>query len=254
MGTRVTGTFSFIAGYGAFLIFLGFFVWGLMLEAKRSLPVVYLLIAMGTVASFMNGGRAVVLPFLVTVAFGFMSYGSVGYKVKAAAVALLLGFLAVVYNVGGQFTFIERSYDAFFSRVKYGNDSGEASSRLTKTFDRSLNYSGQHAVAGAGLGATYQGSIAKWGRSPEIGHDFEEEPERVIIEGGYLLIILRILFFAYLIKQMAIPIYFSVPIMFYLFMFSALIFNTNQCTFAFLGLMLVDKMYYLKAKKQTGPH
>ncbi len=72
------------------------------------------------------------------------------------------------------------------------------------------------------------------------------------MEGGYFLFIVRLFLFGYVISRLRIPVYFSVPILFYIFMFSPLIFNTNQSTYAFFGLMMVDKMYYLRQKRVAG--
>lgn len=252
MGTRVVGTFSYIAGYGAFLVFFGMLVWALMVENRRRMPLIFAFVVIGLVSAFMNGGRAIVLPFLLTTVFGFISYGSVGNKVKGLAVLAVFGLLALVYEVGDKVTIVERSFNAFYSRVQYGNESGETAGRTFMTFKAVLDYGGRHPLFGAGLGATYQGAIAKWGRSPEISPRFEEEPERVIMEGGYFLFIIRLLMFVFVLTRLVVPVYFSGPFLFYLLMFSPLIFNTNQSTFAFFGLMLVDKMYFLKQREKGG--
>ena len=252
LGTRVTGTFSYITGYGAFLMFVGMLVWALLVEGTRPFWVILSLMAVGLVASFMNGGRSVVLPFLITLTFGFLAYGSMGDKIKAIVVAVFLGVIGLVYNLGDRLSVVEQAYAAFYGRVKYGNESGEASNRVTKTLLAVGDYNGRNPIFGAGLGATYQGAIAKWGRSPEVSAYFEEEPERVIMEGGYLLFIIRVLLFAYICKQLRIPAYFSIPLVLYVFIFSTLIFSTNHSIYTFLGLMVVDKMYFLREKKRAA--
>ncbi len=257
MGTRIIGTFSYITGYGAFLVFFGMLVWALMLENKRKLFVIYGLMVLGLVASFMNGSRSVVLPFVMATAFGFLNYGSAGNKIKAVALVACVAMLAVVFNVGEKLPFVEKAYEAFSGRVKHGQSSGESSDRVLLTFDALINYTGHSPAFGIGLGATYQGATSKWGGS-HLLPAYEAEQERVIIEGGYFLFIIRVMLLLYLMSQLRIPIYFSAPLLFYIFMFLQIVFNSNQCTYAFFGIMLVDKMYYLReknalAQSQTGP-
>ena len=227
------------------------FVWGLMVENKRTPLVIYGLTAIGLVSAFMNGSRSVVLPFIMAAVFGFLSYGSAGNKLKGIAMIALVAVLAMVYNVGGKMTFVKGAYDAFAGRVTQGQQSGESGDRILLTFEALIDYVGKYPGFGVGLGATYQGATAKWGASPLLPA-FEAEQERVIIEGGYFLLIIRILLLAYLISRLKIPLYFSLPILIYLFMFLQLIFNINQCTYAFFGIMLVDKIYYLKEKRAQG--
>ena len=251
MGTRVIGTFSYISGYGAFLFFFGMFVWGLMVENKRSPLVIYGLTAVGLVSAFMNGSRSVVLPFILAAVFGFLDYGTIGNKIKGILMIALVASLAMIYNVGGKMTFIKGAYDAFAGRVTHGQASGESGDRVLLTFEALIDYVGKYPGFGVGLGATYQGATAKWGASPLLPA-FEAEQERVIIEGGYFLLIIRILLLAFLLSRLKIPLYFSLPILIYLFMFLQLVFNINQCAYAFFGIMLVDKMYYLKEKRALG--
>lgn len=250
-GTRVIGTFSYISGYGAFMVFYGMYVWALMIENKRSLWLIYGLAVLGLVAAFMNGSRSVVLPFVLSVFFGFLNYGYLGTKLKVVAAIVLVAILAFVFDAGEKLDFIGNSYDAFSARVEAGQATGETSDRTKMTFDAVLNYNGNYPLFGVGLGATYQGAVAKWGTSPLVPVVYEAEPERVLIEGGYFLFIVRLLLMIYLIFQMKIPVYFSAPILFFLFMFSLLVFNINQPAYTFFGLMVVDKMYHLKEQKRA---
>lgn len=247
---RVIGTFSYISGYGAFLFFFGLFSWALLIEAKRPVIVIFGVAGMGLVSAFMNGSRMVVLPFALSLFFGFLDYGTFQQKIKAFTIMGLVIILTIVYDVNKQAAFVENAYNAFTNRVKIGQKSGEGSSRTFQVFAEIIDFRGNYPLLGVGLGATYQGAIAQWGQSLEIKSYgfFEEEPERIILEGGYFLLIVRMLLFIFLASQLKIPLIYSAPILFCIFFFTQLVFNTYQTTFTFLGIALLDKMYYLKTQ------
>ena len=251
---RVIGTFSYISGYGSFLFFFGLFIWALMVENKQYIVVIYGLAGMGIVSAFMNGSRAVVLPLILSVIFGFLNYGSMVQKVKAVTVIASLAGLFMLYDVGKQAVFIENAYNAFSNRVKAGQSQGEASHRAYDTFAEIVDFRGNNPLFGIGLGATYQGAISLWGRSPELKKYgfYEEEPERIILEGGFFLFLIRIGLFVFLIQRSEIPIIFSIPILFFLFFYTHLVFNTSQTAFTFLGIALLDKLYFLKKQEQES--
>jgi hypothetical protein len=252
---RVIGTFSYISGYSAFLFFFGLFAWALMAEGKRPIIVIYSVAGLGLISAFMNGSRMVVVTFILSLIFGFINYGSFVQKIKAIAVIVLLFLLSLIYDVGKQATFIENSYNAFTGRVETGRKTGESNSRTGQVFYQITHFRGDYPMFGLGLGSTYQGAIAQWGRSLQIkeyGY-FEEEPERVIIEGGFFLFIIRALLFIYLASQLKIPLLYSVPILFCIFFFSQLVFNTYQTSFTFLGIALLDKIYFLRNQIVEAP-
>ena len=250
MGVRVTATFSYIAGYGCYLYFVGLLLWALMIENKKPILVVLPLLAFSIISAFMNGSRGVMASFFLSVVIGLVSYGSFGNKIKVVAVVGLIFIIGSIYGLEKNFTVAERAFTAFYGRVKYGQTSGEAGGRTTKTFGAVTDFEGKYPIFGLGLGATYQGAVSKWGKSQQLIENgyYEEEPERILLEGGYALFIIRCLLFLYLASQLKIPLVYSVPVLFYLFFFTQMVFNSYQAAFTFLGLALIDKMYYLKTE------
>lgn len=247
-GVRVIATFSYISGFGSFLFFAGLFVWALMVEKKRAIPLILAVAGLGLVSSFMNGSRAVVLPYVVCLVFGFLSYGAIVQKIKSMAVIGCLLALAVVFNLGNKLAFVEKSFTSIAQRFTSGQATGEAASRTDGIFAETFDFSGKNPWFGLGLGATYQGATNKWGKSQELreyGY-YEEDPERVILEGGYVLLIVRISLFVLMAFRMKIPLFFSVPILIYMFFFTIFVFNAYQVAYVFFGLALLDKFYYLK--------
>ena len=248
-GVRVVGTFSYISGFGSYLFFAGLFVWAMMVEKKMRVLFILIITGMGLVASFMNGSRAVLVPYIMCAAFGFLSYGSISQKIKSIALVGALAVLSIVFNFGQKLTSIGKSFDSISERIVSGQQSGEANNRTAKIFEETFNFSGNYPLLGIGLGATYQGATNKWGKAQELIHYgyVEEEPGRILMEGGYLLLIVRTFLFVMIAIKMKIPIIFSAPILFYMFFFTIFMFNAYQIAYAFLGLTFLDKVYY----KQT---
>ena len=245
---RVSGTFSYIGGYAAFLYFFGFLVWALLIENKRNLLLLLLLSTLCLVCAFMNGSRTTTLMVAVCIGIGFMSYGTFTNKLRVLFVVPVLLILASVYNLDTKLSTVVAAYDAFTGRVESGVRSGESNNRIFETVIEIGDFKSENTFFGLGLGATYQGATQTWGKSPYVTAYgfFEEEPERILLEGGYALLLIRALLFIWLIKLLKIPKYLSIPIMIYLFFFAQMVSSTFQSTFTFLGIALLDKMYYLK--------
>lgn len=252
---RVSGTFSYIGGYAAFLYFFGFFVWALMVENKRNLLMILFLTGFCLLGAFMNGSRTTTLAVGTFVIFGFISYGTFLNKIRILALIPILIVLASIYNAAEKMPSFGVAYDAFMGRVEMGNKTGESSSRAYETIYESLVFDSANPLFGLGLGATYQGATMTWGTShyvKEYGF-YEEEPERILLEGGYLLFIIRALLFALMIKQLKIPLILSIPVMVYMFFFAQMVSSTFQSAFTLWGILILDKMYYLKSK-DTAPY
>ncbi len=249
MMVRVIGTFSYIGGFGGFIFFAGLLVWSLMVENKRAVYLIYGLAFAGLLSGFMNGSRSAVLPYLLFVGIGSLTFGSTSTKIKIFWVIAIAIFVGSVYNIGQQFPIMERAFDAFTGRVSTGSQNGEDSHRTIATFNEVTGFRGEYPLFGVGLGATYQGAIASWGKSQEVKEYgfYEEEPERILLEGGYFLLFLRGGLFIYFMMKSKIPKIYSAPVLFYTFFFPQMTFSTFQSTFTFFGFALLDKMYYLNS-------
>lgn len=245
---RVSGTFSYIGGYAAFLYFYGFLVWALLIEKKRNTLFLMLLAGLSVVGAFMNGSRTTTLVVVVCIIIGFLSYGSFTNKLRVLFIIPILLMLASVYNLDSKFSTVVDAYDAFMGRVEYGARSGESNNRAFETVTETFDFQSENTFFGLGLGATYQGATQTWGKSPYVtAYGFyEEEPERILLEGGYALLLIRAGLFIWMISLLRIPLLFSIPIMVYLFFFAQMVSSTFQSTFTFLGIAILDKMYYLK--------
>jgi hypothetical protein len=198
---------------------------------------------------FMNGSRAIVLPFLLFIFFGFLGFGTTRTKIRTVIVLAVAILLATVFNIDKKIPSLELAYNSFMSRVEGGAQSGENEGRTAEIFKGVTNFRGNYPLLGVGLGATYQGAVATWGQSiqvKEYGY-YEQEPERIILEGGFVLLMIRVLMLIYFIAKSKIPIVYAVPVVFFTFIFTQMTFSAYQSTFTFFGLALLDKIYYLKS-------
>lgn len=129
---------------------------------------------------------------------------------------------------------------------------GEVEYRISDLFNEVLDFRGKYPVFGVGLGSTYQGANAIFGTSQyvlEYGYN-ESEAGRIILEGGYILFFLRIALFLVLMRKSVVP-FFGKAIFLALFFTSQVVFSVYFGTFFFLGIIFVDRAYYLKSRNIT---
>jgi hypothetical protein len=247
---RVVGTFSYIGGFAAFVYFVGLFSWALMVENKRPFLAVFGLSFMGMIAGFMNGSRSMVLPFVICLIFGLWSYGNFTNKIKLLFLLPILVGAAIIFEVDKKFPALNTAYTAFMGRVDSGRESGESNARVNETVIEIFTFDCDNPIFGLGLGGTYQGATQLWGKSEALlkyGY-YEEEPERILLEGGYFLFFFRICLFIFLISQLRVPPLLMIPLAVYMILITPMVSNTFQASCTFWGLAMLDKMYYLKEK------
>ncbi|MEZ4843455.1 MAG: glycosyltransferase family 4 protein [Bacteroidia bacterium] len=240
---RVTGTFSYLSGYTSFMIFLAFFIWFLLLHGKTKLWIIVSLIVFGTIANFMSGARSGTAYFLLISLFGIF-YTLKFQKLLIAIIATgIIGIYISTTPLYKKAMFIQKSYEAFSNRVKWGNKSGESKKRLSVGLTEVLNYRGSFPIFGSGLGGTYQGATGIWGESYIVKSypgGYEEEAERTIIEGGFVLYLFKLFLFTLFVRYSKLPILFKIPFVFLLLTNFNLAFNIYNSIFLFCGLILVE--------------
>ena len=125
---------------------------------------------------------------------------------------------------------------------------GENTSRIIEPIMEVVNFKGDYYLFGVGLGATYQGATSIWGSSKEVSKYgyYEEEGERIIIEGGYLLFICRLILFSVLGYSLKTPRLFNWIFVSILCLNFMLVFNIYNSIFILFGLALVDRIYFLR--------
>lgn len=246
---RVTGTFSYISGFTAYLFFHSLLVWA-MIKCNYRNAYTLLLLAMGLIACFMSGSRSAtylyILVFIVILILEYRTVNKVFLDFKLFVPVALIGLLLIGMSDDKFTGIIENAFSGFMERRTRGIDTGEENQRLFTDIIELFNFRGNFPLLGVGLGSTYQGANQLFGISPYIQEYgfFESELIRIILEGGFILFIARIILVSYLIGQLMIPriakFFFSLVIIF----FFPVIFNVYNAVFAALGLMLIDSIYY----------
>ncbi len=182
---RITGTFSYISGYGAYLnamvVILTYlisiknlsFFWRFVYSALIPLSIVNL---------FMTGSRGSLGVSLFTMVMFFFVASKLGVRfilriIPRLAIVLILAFGFLTVSSGAK-----TAYNAFKVRAEEGRD---VSARLLDTFTP-FKFLDTAGLIGWGIGTTYQGAArfaSQWGG---MTRDFEEEPERVLLELGLI--------------------------------------------------------------------
>ena len=244
---RITGTFSYIGGITSLFTFFGFWLWGLRLT-KGSPLLIYALLIAGAVVSPMTGSRALSAFLIILVGCGFIS------TLTDLRGSLALGALALIGYVGIQYadlSLLGEAYTGLNDRIQGHTIDGENESRSLGQIQEIIDFRGNYPLLGTGLGGTYQGAIALAGESiylKEYGY-FEEEPERIILEGGYLLFFVRLLLWLLLLRQSRIPILFCLILLLLHIFYAATVFNVFTTFYTVMGFMYLDRCYYLREQR-----
>lgn len=247
---RVTGTFSYISGFSAYLIFHVLFVWALIVYDYKPVVTILLLIT-GLFACLMNGSRGSTYLYLIILLYFLI------FEAKKTNVAKHIGklffpvlLITMLYlNSGGSglTNTLANAYENFQNRRSGLVESGEEQKRIFGDFFALSNFKGSNPYFGIGIGAAYQGSIVLFGSSEALlEYGFvESELEKYVLEGGFILLFLRLLLTISICRQLCLPtkakwliggLCFITPI----------IYNMVHIVFFFSGIVFLDQMYYYK--------
>lgn len=239
---RVTGTFSFVAGFSSWLLLVNLWVWGLAVW-RRQILLVTALIGISVVASLLSGAR---MAMALTVLFGFAAYWHLLRRmpVHRPLVVLALALVAGTFAFRGS-TFLQQSWDNFASRIQDGLHDAEYGRRTLGAIEEIINYRGDYGLLGSGLGGTYQGARLIWGESYHLLQygGYEEEAERIVLEGGFVLLLVRAALLLYFLRELSIP--FPTKVLFFVLIlfFAQTIFNVFNIVFFTFGLSILDWSY-----------
>ena len=141
---RITGTFSYISGYTAFLLFYSFFVWALV-KLKYNNIITFSLILMGLVGAFMSGSRGATYTYIIFLIYIFSFEFRTDYLqniVKTLFLPISFILLILYFNtdidIGKR---IVKTYDNFSERRRSNLVSGEEESRILWDFNQLANSS-----------------------------------------------------------------------------------------------------------------
>lgn len=249
---RVSGTFSYISGYSSFMLF--YTLLACVLIKIRYQPFILIpFLAIGYYSCLISGSRGTTYSYLIII--GLYILTSVNIKANSK----LIGGALLVILIGGFLNFVLydplKIYEKFSQSSKNFEDRTENTSdntmiRITAPIDELIDLNFKHQIIGVGLGSTYQGANALFGFNPNLkGQGFESEFKRVVLEGGYILLIFRFIMFFYLIQVIKGNFIFKVGlIVLSLFVFS-IAYNTYNTFYFMLGLALIDRVSRLESTK-----
>lgn len=244
-GIRVTGSFSYIGGFGALSIFFGFFSWSLLNRNKKTFLIIASII-LALYLSFMSGGRSRVWTVAVLVVLALYENWEIVLKnfKHYTAVAIVILIISMFSN---PFQSFMRAWDNFNDRQQTLSERGETSGRIYRLYFSAFLYHGDQPIFGAGLGSDYQGANAVFGTSitrQKYGY-LEEEPERIVFEGGYFLYLVRIGLFIFILSALKIKKLSKITL-FILFVNSLIVFQTFLSFFIATGFIWINNKQKIK--------
>lgn len=242
---RVTGTFSYVSGYSSFLFFYTFLVCTLI-KIKYPTPIVITIFFMGLYGCLISGSRGSFLIYLVTI--GVFISTAINFKENSrlifGSIATLLVFGLLNFASGDPLNILDTfgsSVDNFEERSA-GSDE-PWTDRAFEAVGQLKSYNGPSPVFGVGLGATYQGANALFGYNPLLYNvGWEGEAKRIVIEGGWTLLLMRFILLYYLVAKLRFNWIFKSYVVFLLVFAASIVFNTYSSFYFLLGLMLLDKV------------
>ena len=185
-GFRVSGTFNYLAGYSAFLIFYTFIIISDFIK-NGALIRTFLLLTLTLLGVLVNGSRSVMIIF-VYILIAFFPFRRLIVRVEN-----LFYLLPVIY-LAGQLPVLKRGFINFADRVEITNSSGESLRRIYGYFSDFGSLDNWDLIFGYGIGSTHIPLNSLFGVSDYILNYgfFEEEIERYVLEGGIILLFVKI--------------------------------------------------------------
>lgn len=241
---RVAGTFSYLGGFQVFIPLIACLAWFMLLQ-RYDKGLIFLVLGLGLLMAFMSGSRGAVGFFIMhTIVALFLSGNFAATMTKLMFQGILFGVLLFATLPPLQKLAV-RSFDNFMYRFE---NSDQLDERIAGSYDGWINFKGNYPIVGVGLGATYQGANALFGTSKYVQEygGYESEPARIILEGGFVLFFLRfILAISFLSATRYLPL--TAKVFFLIILFNGMLtFNVYQGVFFVLGVILVDRGYYLR--------
>lgn len=243
---RVTGTFSYLGGYTALLIFFWLFTF-YMAKAKGA-KYLFILSPIILYASLMSGARASVgFSLILLASFMLIERKLIIKKSKPIFISLV----AVITLVGGYIILGDRlgivgqaesTYENFMSRFEGGK--AESEGRLTRDFISVFNRDFEYKYTGVGLGSTYQGANALFGTSEIVkSTPMEGELFRIVVEGGLFFILIRWLILIALLSSLELPKLLKICFFIIFGIFSPTVFHIYNAVYISIGIICLNQVY-----------
>lgn len=243
---RVTGSFTYLSGFTSFLIFYPFLLVYLIATRYMKFYLIVILVGLGLIGVFISGARTAFVMYFFILLFGLLGLKKISLTLKflgasVMTILILVTFLLLTGKGQSIFDFVSVSGSNFKTRYEQ-NKEYEQNARVAGPIQKVFNFRGKYPLYGVGLGATYQGATQMFGTSyfvEEFGY-YEEEAERIILEGGYLLLLVKIILCLLLVSYMSVSVLFSIPMIFLTLFYIPIVYNVYNIIFLGLGLILIE--------------
>jgi len=249
---RVTGTFSFLSGLTAYTVFHVFLCWAL-LRWKFPPWVFFTFLLAGLILSFMSGSRSGTLIYLGLTAGillqEFPPAKLVSFLFRYLLPAVIIFLVIIRLGSGPVFDSANRAIDNFVERTTKLQASGEQSRRLTFGLGRFNDLSNfPDPILGIGAGATYQGATILFGKSDAVikfGY-YESEFLQVFLEGGIVMLIIRITLIFTLLKRLGYHWLLKIFLFICMIYAMPIVYNVYNAAFLMMGIVLIDNTAFWK--------
>lgn len=238
---RATGTFSHTSGFAAFGVFS---VFPACYFLKRDRIGAGMLTALsGLYICLISGSRYAALAFLFVLAlyscFELPFRRQFSLLLLAAGICLILLLKPAFPDPAGVFGILAVPLQNFMARVDASQ--AELNTRVIADLTDPIAREFPFRLLGAGLGSTYQGMNGSYGTSTLIRmYPNEGELFRLVLEGGWLLLLGRFILLAALLGRLSFTRPFAAGLFLLLGFFSPLSFNCYSSIYLALGLVLID--------------
>lgn len=242
---RVTGTFSYISGFSAFILFIQFFSFSLFYkkEIKKYIPIIG--ISLSLILAFLSGSRSTTLANII-LGISFFTFQLNKYDYKRLSNSIIVIIIASLINLSigdplGTVDFVSNSYDNFNNRFETNKEEGQT--RIYTPFLTIVNNDFPNKLIGNGLGISYPAVVAAKGTS-KVAETFwvqDDEIGRTLLEGGYILLLLKLLLIIFSIKNLQIDKRFMAVAFLVIFIYIPITTNIYNIVFFLMGIIYLEQ-------------
>ncbi len=245
-GVRASGTFPYLAGFSAFTHFTTLFSCSLI-KRNPGHPITILALFATAYCSLISGSRWAVAFFLLTLlAFLFFEIRKIEIARRTMLSMLLVAVMLALNNwVGDPLSLGQLFWSSANNMLsRFSGNAEEGLHRVRQDLLDAFVPDFAYPITGIGLGATCRGAIELFGLNPLLtGVPFEGELGRLIIEGGYPLLVGRFLVLGLILRKMCFSNLFKTYLFFILGLFAPLVYNCYGSIFMACGLVLLDQAF-----------
>lgn len=241
--TRASGTFSYIGGYASYMLLVIYLFVSYYSQSKKGHVLIGLFI-LSLLGTLTTGSRSSLIIYIVTViTFFTFQTKEKGFLIKMLLMIVLLG----IVNIGlGDITGLQNQLTNATGNIteRIASNQEEGNKRVEGPINALLNPETPYPLVGVGLGTTYQGINSLLGNS-KYNNGVEHEIGRTLLDGGFILLLLKTVLFFFLVKNLKgnkLFYLFTLPII-----FLTTLITTNPYTnfYLALGIMLLDNTFHL---------